>query len=137
MKIALGVVASLIIFLLGWFFLSGLLLLLGYVVAQASPEAGLMHYFHLFLMWVLGPGFGGFLATFVTPRIFKSINPDTLLTSFITIIITLYILISPIDIFFVQNESFSFWESAIILLQVSAMVLGAKIGKSVHEASYA
>ena len=137
MKIALGVVASLIIFLLGWFFLSGLLLLLGYVVAQASPEVGLMHYFHLFLMWVLGPGFGGFLATFVTPRIFKSINPDTLLTSFITIIITLYILILLIDIFFVQNESFSFWESAIILLQVSAMVLGAKIGRSVHEASYA
>jgi hypothetical protein len=82
-KATLSVIVAFVFFLLGWFFLATILYGIGYVASQARQDMGLIHFLHLLLMWVLGPGFGGFLSTYVTPHIFKNVDAETISTSFL------------------------------------------------------
>lgn len=131
MKTTFAVIVSFIFLAFGWLFLAGLLYGLGYLAAQSRGGMDLPHLLNMLLMWVLAPGFGGFLASFITPKIFKTISPSTITTSFMSIILTLGILLGIFSFFIVQGEHSSFGELIIFSAQISAIIIGAKIGKSV------
>ena len=131
MKTALAVVVALIFLVAGWLFLSALLYAVGYVASNARDGIGLMRLLHVLLMWVLGPGFGGFLATYITPRLFKQVGIAIIFTSFVSVVITLAIILGLLSLVFVQQGKIGIGEFVLLIVQVSAIIVGAKIGKSV------
>ena len=137
MKTAFAVFVAIIIMLIGWFFLAALLYGVGYVASHARQGIGLMHLLHVLLMWVLGPGFGGFLATFITPQIFKDVEASSIATSFISVVVTLAVVMGLLSLLVVKQEESGIGEFILFVVQVSAIVIGAKIGKSMHVASNA
>jgi hypothetical protein len=136
MKAFASIVAAFLILAAGWLFLAGLLFGVGYLGARAGGEANLMYYLNVFLMWLLGPGFGGFLASYVTPQLFTSVKPETIFVGFISVLITLSASISILSIVLPMPEKVEIGEFLIFVLQVSAIVVGAKIGKSSYEQNY-
>ena len=137
MKVALGVLVAFVFLLVGWFFLAALLYGVGYVASHAREGVSLMHFLNILLMWLLGPGFGGFLATYITPQIFKETDVATIATSFISVVITLAVVMGILSFLLVQQERSSIGQFVLFVVQVSAIVIGAKIGKSMHVASNA
>lgn len=137
MKATLAVIVAFVFLLAGWFFLTAMLYGVGYVALHAREGVGLMYFFHVLLMWILGPGFGGFLATYITPQIFKDVGAATIATSFISVIITLAVILGILSLLFVQEEQSGIGIFVIFIVQVSAIVVGAKIGKSVNVSSNA
>ena len=72
------------------------------------------------------------MATFVTPQIFKCVDPSTISTSFISVVMTLGLLLGGWALFFMQKEISGIGDFILFLAQVSAIVIGAKIGKFMH-----
>jgi len=137
LKTAFAVIVAIVLMLIGWFFLAALLYGVGYVASHAREGIGLMHLLHVLLMWVLGPGFGGFLATFVTPQIFKDIEASSIAISFISVVVTLAVVIGLLSLLVVKQKQSGIGEFVLFVVQVSAIVAGAKIGKSMHVATIA
>ena len=61
MKTTLAVIVAGVFMLIGWLLLTALLYGVMYVASHAREGVGLMHLLNILLMWILGPGFGGFL----------------------------------------------------------------------------
>lgn len=108
-----------------------------YVASHAREGVGLMHLLNILLMWVLGPGFGGFLATYITPRVFKTIDASTIATSFISVVVTLAIVMGLLSLMFAQHDGAGVGQFVLFVVQVAAIVFGAKMGKSVYVTSNA
>lgn len=123
--------------LIGWLMLAALLYGVMYVASHAREGVGLMHLLNVLLMWILGPGFGGFLATYITPRLFKTIDVSTVATSFISVIVTLAIVMGLLSFFVQQHDSAGIGQFLLFVVQIGAIVIGAKIGKSIYVASNA
>lgn len=123
--------------LIGWLMLAALLYGVMYVASHAREGVGLMHLLNILLMWVLGPGFGGFLATYITPRLFKTIDVSTIATSFISVVVTLAIVMGLLSLMFSQRDSAGIGQFVLFVVQVAAIVIGAKIGKNIYVASNA
>lgn len=123
--------------LIGWLMLAALLYGVMYVASHAREGVGLMHLLNILLMWVLGPGFGGFLATYITPRVFKTIDASTIATSFISVVVTLAVVLGLLSLMFVQQNGAGVGQFVLFVVQVAAIVFGAKIGKSVYVTSNA
>lgn len=83
-------------------------------------------------MGVLGPGFGGFLATFITPQLFKEKDASSITTSFISVVVTLGIVMGMVSLLVVKQEKSGIGELVLFVIHVSAIVVGAKIGKSLY-----
>ncbi len=96
-----------------------------------------MHILNILLMWILGPGFGGFLATYITPRLFKTIDVTTITTSFISVIVTLAVIMGLLSLVFPQQDGGGIGQLILFTVQVAAIVIGARIGKSFYVASNA
>jgi len=124
MKAALAVIVAFLFLLVGWLFLAALLYGVGYVASHAREGIGLMHLFNVLLMWVLGPGFGGFLATYVTPRMFKEIDAATISTSFISVVVTLAVVMGLMSLLFVQQDKSGIGQLVLFVVQVSAIIIG-------------
>lgn len=137
MKTALAVIVAGVFMLVGWLLLAALLYGVMYVASHAREGVGLMYLLNILLMWVLGPGFGGFLATYITPRLFKTIDVSTIATSFISVIVTLAIVMGLLSLVFPQQDGGGFGQLVLFVVQVAAIVIGAKIGKSFYIASNA
>lgn len=137
MKTALAVIVAGIFMLIGWLMLAALLYGVMYVASHAREGVGLMHLLNILLMWVLGPGFGGFLATYITPRVFKTIDASTIATSFISVVVTLAVVLGLLSLMFVQQNGAGVGQFVLFVVQVAAIVFGAKIGKSVYVTSNA
>ncbi|TXH71577.1 MAG: hypothetical protein E6Q83_01025 [Thiothrix sp.] len=137
MKAALAVIVAGVFMLVGWLLLAALLYGVMYVASHSREGVGLMHLLNILLMWVLGPGFGGFLATYITPRLFKSIDVSTIATSFISVIVTLAIVMGLLSLVFPQQDGGGVGQLVLFVVQVAAIVIGAKIGKSFYVASNA
>lgn len=118
--------------LVGWALLVALLFGVGYVAAHARQGVGLMHLIHVALIWFLAPGFGGFLATYITPKIFNEMDVATIAKSFISVVVTLAIVMGLLSLLFILQEQVGISELVISTIQVAAIVVGAKIGKSSH-----
>jgi len=131
-KTALAVVVAFFILIAGWFFLAALLAGIGYLASRATEGASLMFFLNTLLMWILGPGFGGFIAIYVTPKIFKTVDVTVINTSFISVVITLGIIMCLITLFLIRRESISAWQLVLLIFQTLAIVVGARIGKSIY-----
>jgi len=118
--------------LTGWLILASLLYGVMHVASRAREGVGLMHLLNILLMWILAPGFGGFLATYITPRIFKTIDASTIATSFISVVVTLTIVMGLLSLMFAQHDGTGMGQFVLFVVQVAAIVVGAKIGKSVY-----
>jgi len=129
MKVALAVIVAFVFLLLGWGFLTASLYGIEYVASRAREGLGLMHLLNRFLIWFLAPGFGGFLATYITPQIFKDIDVATITTSFISVVVTIAIIFGLFSLLFVRQDISIFIYYISFLIQVVAILVGAKIGK--------
>ncbi len=118
--------------LIGWIVLAALLYGVMYVASHAREGIGLIHLLNIILMWILGPGFGGFLATYITPRVFKTVDATTIATSFISVVVTLAVVISLLSLTLTPHNGGGLGEFALFAVQVAAIVIGAIIGKSVY-----
>jgi len=123
--------------LIGWLILAALLYGVLYVASHAREGMGLMHLVNILLMWILGPGFGGFLATYITPRLFKTIDVSTIAKSFIAVIVTLAIVMGLLVLLVSHRDGTGIGQFLLFSVQAGAIVIGAKVGKYIYVASNA
>jgi len=123
--------------LVGWLMLATLLYGVMYVASHAREGVGLMHLLNILLMWVLGPGFGGFLATYITPRLFKTVDVSAIATSFISVVVTLAIVMALMFLLVSQRDGAGIGQFLLFVVQVGAIVIGTKVGKSIYVANNA
>lgn len=71
------------------------------------------------------------MATYVTPRLFKQVSIAIIFTSFVSVVITLAIILGLLSLVFVQQGKIGIGEFVLLIVQGSAIIVGAKIGKSV------
>ncbi len=115
--------------------MAGIMYGIGRLLLLDQEATGLMHWINHSLMLVLSPGFGGFLATYVTPKLFNKVNADTITIGIIAVTITLATLISLVYlVFFLQEKPGipDIGKFALFIVQVFTIVIGAKIGKRLH-----
>ncbi len=110
--------------------MSGALYLLGVVASKASSGLGLLHLLHVFLMWVISPGVGGFFAVSVTAHIFRSVPISTIYVSFVSVAAVLLVLLFLLGVLRVRVGGSTVGEMVIFVLQAAAIFLGARIGKT-------
>lgn len=129
MKSFLAVITAIAIFLFGWLILVATMAVIALVGTLAREQVGLIHYIHQFLTWVLGPSFGSFLATSITPKFFKSIDSSILVSNFITVIITVSLIFILIKVVRWHQSPLSVGGVVIFITQVMGTVIGAKLGR--------
>ena len=133
MKAALAVVVAVLFLVAGWGFLHVLLLGLYYVASNAREGIGLLHYLHMLSVLILCPLYGGFVAAYLTPRIFKEIDAAKIARRFIYVVVTLAVVGSLLG--FLQPEKYysssgDIAEFVFAVLQIVAVIVGAIFGKS-------
>ncbi|TDI78957.1 MAG: hypothetical protein E2O81_01155 [Betaproteobacteria bacterium] len=135
MNATLAVILAFVILINGWLLMAGIMYGIGRLLLLDQEATGLMHWINHSLMLVLSPGFGGFLATYVTPKLFNKVNADTITIGIIAVTITLATLISLVYlVFFLQEKPGipDIGKFALFIVQVFTIVIGAKIGKRLH-----
>ena len=131
MRTPLAIIIAFVILFNGWLLLSGLLNGVGYLF-QVDENSSIMYWINLLFMLFLSPIFGGFLSTYITPRLFEGIKANTIAIGVVSITLTLTILISMIYIiFFFQERSDipKLSEFAMFVVQALSLVTGAIGGK--------
>jgi hypothetical protein len=138
MKTPLAIIIAFVILFNGWLLLSGILHGIDYLL-QINENSSVMYWINLLFMLFLSPIFGGFLSTYITPRLFEGVSASTIAVGVIFIILTLTVLISTVYlIFLLQDKSDipKISEFAMFIIQALSLVTGAIGGKwfysSVH-----
>ena len=138
MRTPLAIIIAFVILFNGWLLLSGILHGIGYLL-QAHENSSVMYWINLLFMLFLSPIFGGFLSTYITPRLFEEVRANTIAQGVISITLALTVLISAVYvIFFLQDKSDipKISEFALFIVQALSLVAGAIGGKwfyrSVH-----
>jgi membrane protease YdiL (CAAX protease family) len=138
MRTPLAIIIAFVILFNGWLLLSGILHGIGYLL-QADENSSVMYWINLLFMLFLSPIFGGFLSTYITPRLFEGVRANTIALGVISITLILTVLISAVYvIFFLQDKSDipKISEFAMFIVQALSLVAGAMGGKwfycSVH-----
>jgi hypothetical protein len=85
-KALFAMLSALVFFVVAWLVISLILYVIGAVGSLARPRMDLIHLLHIFLMWVLGPGIGGFFAIHLTSVIFRTVDLKTLYVSFVSVV---------------------------------------------------
>jgi predicted Na+-dependent transporter len=104
---------------------------IGYLF-QIDDNSSIMYWINLLFMLFLSPIFGGFLSTYITPRLFEGVKADTIAVGVISITLTLAVLVSTVYlIFFLQAKSDipKISEFALFIVQTLSLVAGAIFGK--------
>jgi hypothetical protein len=133
MKPVLAVITSVVVLAAGWLLIGLVLSLLGYFGAQAAGRVILMHYLNLFLVWVLSPTVGGFLALRITSDIFKSVSIHTIYVGFVSVTAVLLALTYLAGLFAVTKGGSSIGDFLFSMLQGAGIFFGAWIGRSIAE----
>jgi len=123
MKTVFAVILAFAFLIIGWGMLATLLCGVLYVANNARAGMELLNIITILLMWILGPAFGGFLATNITSKIMKSVSATIITTSFISVVVTIATILALINF----NQS-STGEFIMFVVQMTAIVIGAKIG---------
>jgi hypothetical protein len=137
MKAIFAVVVALLVLVLGWLLVAGLLYGMGYVAMQARPTGGLLVIFHVFLMWVLSPGVGGYLAVFVTSAIFRSVPVSTVYVSFMSVVGVFTVLLFLLGLAGYSWGRSTLVQLALFTLQAIAIFVGARVARSFAESKRA
>ena len=112
--------------LIGWPLLTALLYGVMYVASHAREGVGLMHLLNILLMWILGPGFGGFLATYITPRLFRTVDVSIIATSFISVVVTLAVIMGLLSLVYPQRDSTGIGQFVCLLFRLPQLLPGPK-----------
>jgi len=131
MRTPLSIIIAFVILFNGWLLLSGILHGIGYLL-QIDDNSSIMYWINLLFMLFLSPIFGGFLSTYITPRLFEGVKADTIAVGVISITLTLAVLVSTVYlIFFLQAKSDipKISEFALFIVQTLSLVAGAIFGK--------
>lgn len=137
MKAALAVVTAILVFIFAWAALGTMMFAIQFLAIKSGMGGGLLHLFHQLLTWGVCPAFGAFSATLVTPRIFPTISPATICTSFISVVATLMVLLFLLAVFLYSQEKGNLSTAIVIGLQAIMSGIGARWGNSVHDSKYA
>jgi hypothetical protein len=130
MKATLAVIIAFVFLFIAWLFLAGALFGIGYAAAMSRPGLLPLHAANIAAAWLLGPGFGGFVATFATSRLFKSVGPRTIATGFISAIVMFFLFAIFLELHGDIGTKETPADVLIALAQLSALVLGALIGRA-------
>ncbi len=131
MKTTAAVIVAFIFSIVAWMLLSLLLFSLAYVAARARPGGlELLHIGNLLMMWLLGPAFGGFVATFVTPKLFKTVEPGTIVAGFIAIVATLGVAFGAMKLSLVLMQKKELADAILFGGQIASMIGGALVGRA-------
>jgi hypothetical protein len=133
MRAILAVVTALFVLILGWLLVAGLLYLMGIIAIKARPQAGLLLIVHIFLIWVLSPGAAGYLAIFVTSRLFRSVPIPTLYVSFVSVVGVLSALLFLIGVLAYSTGHSTLGEPILLVFQAAAILVGARIARGLSE----
>ena len=131
MRTSLAIIIAFVILFNGWILLSGVLHGIAYLL-QVNENSSAMYWINLLFMLFLSPIFGGFLSTYITPRLFEGIGANTIVLGVISITLTLTVLVSTIYIIFsLQNKSDipNISEFAMFIVQTLSLITGAICGK--------
>lgn len=138
MRTPLAIIIAFVILFNGWLLLSGILHGIGYLL-QVDKNSSVMYWINLLFMLFLSPIFGGFLSTYITPRLFEGVKANTIAVGIVSITLTLAVLVSTVYvIFFLQGKSDipKISEYAMFIVQALSLVTGAIGGqwfyRSVH-----
>ena len=131
MKTPLAIIIAFVILFNGWLLLSGILHGISYLL-QVDENSSVMYWINLLFMLFLSPIFGGFLSTYITPRLFEGVKANTIAIGIISITLGMTILISTVYIIFLLQEKANIpkiSEFAMFIVQALSLVTGAIIGK--------
>lgn len=131
MRTPLAIIIAFVILFNGWLLLSGILHGIGYLL-QVDENSSAMYWINLLFMLFMSPIFGGFLSTYITPRLFEGVSANTIALGIISITLTLTVLISTVYvIFFLQEKTDipKLSEFAMFIVQALSLVTGAIGGK--------
>ena len=131
MKTPLAIIIAFVILFNGWLLLSGILHGISYLL-QVDENSSVMYWINLLFMLFLSPIFGGFLSTYITPRLFEGVKANTIAIGIISITLGMTILISTVYIISFLQEKDSIpkiSEFAMFIVQALSLVTGAIIGK--------
>ena len=99
MRTPLAIIIAFVILFNGWLLLSGILHGIGYLL-QVDENSSPMYWINLLFMLFVSPIFGGFLSTYITPRLFEGVSANTIALGVISITLALTILISTVYVIF-------------------------------------
>jgi ATP-dependent DNA helicase PIF1 len=129
MRAVFAVVTSLIFLALGWLLVGGIFWAFGWLLINTGYASGLVILIHALLSSVLSPGFGAALSIASTRSIFRSVPASTIHVGFVSVSTTVTLLL----IVNVLHHDRSFVTISISLLQLIAVVLGARLGYHLSE----
>ncbi|RDB43825.1 hypothetical protein DU490_05280 [Halomonas sp. DQ26W] len=128
----LAIAVSLAIFVVGWLSLGMVLFLIGMLGDNARDGSSFLFLMNFLFLRFASVAFGAYLATHITPILFKKVNPITIRNGFITIVATIALLIGTIMLIAVFQEMYSLRFMIIPAFQVVIIVAFAKIGARKH-----
>lgn len=109
---------------------------IGFVASRAREGLIPLHILNVIVSWFLGPGYGGFLALFATPRIINGIKTEVLFAGFVSSMSTLGVIILTITWLLSIDQPFNFMQIALLVVQFGSMLAGAKAGELLHKELY-
>jgi hypothetical protein len=122
--------SSLAVLVTGWIIMAILLSLIGAIASQAHGGVGLLHLIHVFLIWVLSPGIGGFFALYVTALLFNSVSTHTIYVSFVSATAVILAVLLLAGIVSIRLGESPLGSLILFALQAAAIFLGARVGKA-------
>ena len=131
MKTPLAIIIAFVILINGWLLLSGILHGISYLL-QVDESSSVMYWINLLFMLFLSPIFGGFLSTYIAPRLFEGVKANTIAVGVVSITLSMTILISTVYIIFFLQEKDDIpkiSEFAMFIVQAISLITGAIIGK--------
>jgi hypothetical protein len=126
-----AVIVACAVLIAAWIFMASILFGVKYLALRIWDNVALAQLLSSLFFWFLAPGFGGFSAIYITPRIFKNIDIKIIVTSVISIIVSVVTLAL---IYLLARQQ---WKTDIgivltTLAQCASFIIGVKIGKSIY-----
>ncbi len=131
MRTPLSIIIAFVILFNGWLLLSGILHGISYLL-QIDENSSVLYWINLLFMLFLSPIFGGFLSTYITPRLFEGVKANTIAIGVASITLTMTFLIGTVYIILFLQEKADIpkiSEFAMFIVQALSLVTGAIIGK--------
>lgn len=132
MKAAFSVIVAVMLMAVSWAMICALLYGIWFIASQTGYSIKFMYYISILLILLISPCFGGYVAAYVTPRLFKTINPSTIYVGFVTIIVTISVLMVLMSFLFIEHDREKYLQFVMFVVQIAAVVIGAKIGNKAY-----
>ena len=129
MKATAAVVTALAVFGFVWLLVAFLIAGMAWVATEAGgvrPRLFLL--FNVLLVWVLSPAVGSAVAIHAASEQFRSVDPKTIFVAFVSICSSILALAFAFEILSFFSGVTNGWKLLLFILQVIAILGGAKIG---------